>query len=123
MHAVVVMLIALGGLGCQNPASTAPPALPAVEVPASQPATPAVSPLSDVGPTAPLGDVSTTDNAPPPPYPVYSGGPFANAAVPEDDSFRTCLRNTFCSFFIGKDPGVPTAREIEAAYGAGLYNH
>ena len=39
MQAAVVMLIALGGLGCQNPVSDLPPILPDVRQSASQPST------------------------------------------------------------------------------------
>jgi hypothetical protein len=106
MQATVVMLIALGGLGCANQAGDLPPIPPVAASSAGQPS-------SDVSPPF----------AAPPSYPVYSGGPFANAGVPDEDSFRQCVRNTFCSFFLGRDPGVPTARQIEAAYYSGQYNY
>ncbi len=132
MHATVVMLIIMGGLGCQNSPSLSPPAPLEAQAVSAQPPVPATAPLenvgptapllSDVGATAPLGDPGAADTPVPPPYPVYSGGPFAAFDRPEDDSFHTCMRNTFCSFFIGKDPGIPTARQIEAAYQAGQYN-
>jgi len=105
MQATVVMLIALGGLGCQNPVSDRPPALP------------------DAGPSlaSPSNAVSTVSPAPSP-YPVYTGARFDDSDESDDESFGSCVRNTFCSFFIGRDPGVPTARQIEAAYYSGQYN-
>jgi hypothetical protein len=103
MQATVVMLIALGGLGCQNPAGDLPP-IPSVT------ASPAQSP-PDVPAFTPA----------PTPYPVYATNPVITGDIPEDDSFRGCLRDTFCSFFLGRDPDVPTAHQIEAAYYAGQY--
>jgi hypothetical protein len=41
----------------------------------------------------------------------------------DDDSFGSCLRDTFCSFIIGRSPDVPSAREIEAAYYSGRYGY
>ncbi len=55
-------------------------------------------------------------------YPLYGQGAAGYPDAADDESFGTCMRNTFCSFFIGRDPGIPTAAEIEAAYHAGLYN-
>jgi hypothetical protein len=103
MQATVVMLIALGGLGCQNPASDLPP-LPPVTA----------------GPAEAAGEAPASALAPTP-YPSYVANPVITGDIPEDDSFRGCLRDTFCSFFIGRDPDVPTARQIEAAYYAGQY--
>ena len=108
MHATVVMLITLGGLGCQNPVSDLPPVLPDVRQSVDQPSTvaPSVTPASP----APVA------------YPVYTQSPYGCADAADDESFGRCLRNTFCSFFIGRDPDVPTASQIEAAYHAGYYN-
>ncbi len=174
MQGAVVMLLALSGLGCQNPkeappppppgaeagiaplptprpqAGIAPPSLPtnrttAGETPppppgaqgaatspapdggpadvAPPPAIPAAPPLGEGTPNSGPSGVGETSFVPPPPYPVYSGGPFSALDVHEDNSFGGCLRNTFYSFFIGRDPNVPSARDIEAAYQSGLYNH
>jgi hypothetical protein len=114
MQATMVMLIALGGLGCQNPVSDLPPILPDVRQSASQPSTDA----SSVTPESPAAPASPA----PMPYPGPPQDPFGDPNAGDDDSFGTCVRNTFCSFFIGRDPGIPTAAEIEAAYHAGLYN-
>ena len=103
MQGAIVMLMALSGLGCQNRSNDvgdAPTASTTV-------VTPSVDPIPGY----------TT----PPPYPRY---------FPENDSnvewgYRTpwdAMRATFCSFFLGRDPDVPTAREIEASvfgYGSG----
>jgi len=101
MQATVVMLIALGGLGCQNPVSDLPPLPPVVaaERPQDTPA----------------------DYPPPAPYPGYTANPVISGDITEDDSLGGCLRDTFCSFIIGRSPDVPSAREIEAAYHAGYY--
>jgi hypothetical protein len=105
MQATIVMLIALGGLGCQNPAGDLPPLPPVIAGPAELSA-------------------DTNDSAPAPapsPYPVYAGGPVISGDIPDDDSFGGCLKDTFYSFVFGRSPGVPSAREIEAAYNAGYY--
>jgi hypothetical protein len=114
MQATVVMLIALGGLGCQNPVSDLPPILPDVRQSASQPSTDASASTPD-SPAAPATPAPTA-------YPGTTQGPFDYADSPDDESFGRCMRNTFCSFFIGHDPGIPSAAEIEAAYHAGQYN-
>jgi hypothetical protein len=119
MQATVVMLIALGGLGCQNPVSDLPPFLPDVRQSAGQPSTEA-SPVTSDSPASsqPSTDAGSVTSASPAPtaYPVYGQGPSGYPETVEDESFGTCMRNTFCSFFIGRDPGIPTAAEIEAAY-------
>ena len=112
MQATVVLLIALAGLGCQNPVSDLPPVLPDVRQSAGQPS----GEVSSVQP-------ATTGYTAPAPYPVYIQDPSACSESADEDSFRRCVRNTFCSFFIGRDPGIPTAREIEASYYGGQYNH
>lgn len=163
MQGAVVMLLALSGLGCQNPKEAAlpppPPGAEAATTPSSlsasrpqagetppaplhgqdgvtptpgggsadvarPPSIPAAPPLADGMPpgSGPAGEGAVTF-VPPPPYPVYSGGPFTALDLHEDNSFGSCVRNTFWSFFIGRDPNVPSASEIEAAYQAGLYNH
>ena len=107
MQATVVMLIALGGLGCQNPASDLPPIPPAAVQPAA------------VGPAT----ASPATEAPPPPYEPYLGASIFDTGEPaSDDTFGACVRDTFCSFFIGRSPDVPSARQIEDAYRAGYYS-
>jgi len=101
MQGAMVLLMALSGLGCQNRSdglADAPKAPSAV-----------VAPSVDALPGY------TT----PPPYPSYY--PEIDANV--ESGYRTpwnAMRATFCSFFLGKDPDAPTAREIEASvYGFG----
>lgn len=106
MQATVVMLIALGGLGCQNPAGDLPPIPPS----AVQPAT--AEPVA----------ASLATEPPPPAYEPYLGASIFDMGEPAGhDSFGDCLRDTFCSFFIGRSPDVPSACQIEAAYRAGYY--
>ena len=104
MQATVVMLLALGGLGCQNPASDLPPISPVSAVPAGQShgSVPYYNPV-------PSG------------YATSAGWPGYGIDPSNDDSFGSCLRDTFCSFFIGRSPDVPSSREIEAAYDSGRY--
>jgi hypothetical protein len=102
MHVTVLMLIALGGLGCQNPVDDVPPIPPV----AGQPAAPST------------GSVPAYEPAPSTYTPYYGGG-FDSADPYDDQSFGACVRDTFCSFFIGRSPDVPSARQIEAAYRAG----
>ena len=105
MQATVVMLIALGGLGCQNPVDNVPPIPPV----AGQPAAPST------------GSVPAYEPAPSSYTPYYGGG-FDSADPYDDESFGACVRDTFCSFFIGRSPDVPSARQIEAAYRAGYHS-
>jgi hypothetical protein len=102
MQATVVMLLALGGLGCQNPASDLPPLPPVSAVPAGQ-----------------LQGSVPYYNRVPSGYATHAGWPGYGIDPSDDESFRSCLRDTFCSFFIGRSPDVPSAREIEAAYESG----
>jgi hypothetical protein len=107
MQATIVMMIALSGLGCQN----AEPETPSVPPDASSPAPPAVAPLPSLN-LAPL----------PSPYPADAAGQATNGDISEDNSFGECVRKTFCSFFIGRDPDVASMGQIEAAYHAGQYS-
>jgi hypothetical protein len=134
MQAMVVMLIALGGLGCQNPASDVPPIPPAAGQPAApssgsvpaitgQRAAPSSESVPAVAgqPAAPSpASVPSYDPAPSA-YPAYYGAFYDGGDPMDDDSFGSYLRDTFCSFFIGRSPDVPSARQIEAAYRAGYY--
>ena len=101
-----------GGLGCQNPVSDLPPVLPDVRQSAGQPS----GEVSSVQP-------ATTGYTAPAPYPATIQDPSGVLRVGRTRiRSADCVRNTFCSFFIGRDPGIPTAREIEAAYYGGHYN-
>ena len=106
MHATVLMLLALGGLGCQNPVSDLPPIPPVASTPAGQ----SSAYVAPYGP-APSG------------YTTYVGGQGFHGEPSDEDSFGRCLRDTFCSFFIGRDPDVPSAREIEADYYSGRHGY
>jgi hypothetical protein len=119
MQATVVMLIALGGLGCRNPDSDVPPIPPV----ASQPAAPSSGsvPATTSLPAAASSGSVPADVPAPSAYPAYFGAFYDGGDPTDDDSFGSCLRDTFCSFFIGRSPDVPSARQIEAAYRAGYY--
>ncbi len=106
MQASLVMLIALGGLGCQNPASNLPP-IPAVAAESAAPSS-AYAPAYIPPATA---------------YTAYAGSPAISDDVRGDDSFRHCVRSTIWSFVLGRDPDVASARQIEEAYYAGRYGH
>ena len=136
MHATVVMLIALSGLGCQNPEGVSAPTSPAATPPAATPPAtappaatppaatpPATAPPAEVGPAASgSGPISGYDYAPP----AYGTFPSAVCDCVADpagrDSLGRCLNDTFCSFIIGRSPDVPSVRQIEAAYCAGFYS-
>ena len=115
MQATVVMLIALGGLGCQNPADNLPPIPPAATQPANvQPA--------NLQPSIPSSAAVTAPEATQALYPgSYGGSVFDTGLPPQDESFGDCLRDTICSFVLGRSPDVPSAGQIEAAYRAGYY--
>ncbi len=106
MQATIVMLLALGGLGCQNPVSTLPP----------------IPPGSGVAHGPSLGSVPS-DNPAPAGYATDSAGPGYDDDPSDEDSFGGYLRDTFCSFFLGRSPDVPSARDIEAAYYSGRRGH
>jgi hypothetical protein len=95
MHGAMMMLVALGGLGCQNTvgdrATPPPPSLPAIAGPEATPF-----------PTA----------ATPPPYPGYF--PVGDPDIVDTDEVGL-IRRTFYSFFWGRDPDVKSAREVEAS--------
>ncbi len=128
MQGAMLLLMALSNLGCQNrpdgvaDAPTAPTAVvaPAVATPAV--VAPAVVAPAVVAPAvvAPAV-VALPGYTTPPPYPRYY--PEIDANV--ESGYRTpwnAMRATFCSFFLGHDPDMPTAREIEASvygYGSG----
>jgi hypothetical protein len=104
MQGAVVMLMALSGLGCQNKISDSG------EIPA------VVSPI--VSPVANPAPVATT----PPAYPQYLV-PGSGDTETADTTHWGVLRSTLCSFVLGHDPDVTTAREIEqSVYGYGYGN-
>ena len=101
MQGAIVMLIALTGLGCDNPSSRSN------DLPTS--VSPIVSP--DVNPVP----------MPTSPLP-YSRSYVSVSGDTEiaDTTHSSILRSTLYSFVLGHDPDVMTAREIEAsAYGYG----
>jgi hypothetical protein len=106
MSYTFVMLVVVSGLGCQNkPAPSSD--LPVITNAA--PASPSVEALSG----------STT----PPPYPRYFPETFPDPEAAYSNHLSS-LRATLYSFVFGKDPGIPSAREIEASvYGYGNGNH
>jgi hypothetical protein len=106
MQATVLMLLALGGLGCQNPVGDLPPIPTVASVPAGQ--SPAYVPSYHPAPSGYATDAG---------WPGFGGEPA------DGESFGDCLRDTFCSFFIGRSPDVPSAREIEAAYYSGRHGY
>ena len=101
MQGSILMLIAFSGLGCQNPT------VDASQMPAAPSAT-----------VAPVARLWRRFRGRPPRRRIryfpedYSSFDIDNR-TPWDN-----MRATFCSFFIGRDPDVPTPRQIEAfAYG------
>jgi hypothetical protein len=101
MQGAMLMLMALSGLGCQNKIGDSgelPAAVRPIASPAANPAPGAITP---------------------PPYPQYSV-PGSDDTETADTTYWGVLRSTLCSFVLGHDPDVMTAREIEAsAYGYG----
>ena len=101
MQGAIVMLMALSGLGCDNPSSH----------------------LDDL-PTSGSPIVSRDVNPVPTPTTPL---PYSRSYVPvsgdteiADTTHSSVLRSTLYSFVLGHDPDVMTAREIEAsAYGYG----
>jgi hypothetical protein len=103
MQGTIVMLIALSGLGCQNKPCGAVPV-----------------PLTSYG----SGDWSAANG-----YPNAGAHPGYPAYVARRDSGCDgsgypggALRSTLWSFVLGRDPDVPTAREIEATFDSGGYD-
>ncbi len=112
MHASVVLMVALAGLGCQNKSSDAS--------------------------VAPAGYYATSQSAPHVHVHVHAGSagstgyPAGAASHPGHDhdsgyDLHSSIRSTLWSFVLGHDPdGVRTVAEIEAglesgAYGASAY--
>src|SRR5262249_44881168 len=102
MQGSVVMLIALSGLGCEHKSCDVLQAPPTVD-----------------GRYGAHADYPTLAPSGHPAYaPLhYSGGDASG------DSHRGSLRATLWSFVLGRDPDVPTAREIEATFSSGGYGH
>jgi hypothetical protein len=98
MHATAVLLVALSGLGCQNKDP----------VPIDAPA---ISSYSGGGDGYVYGN-----RAAPSSYSAYTSSLYGGYYPLEGPSgFGASLRDTFCSFFLGRSPDVPTPREIEAS--------
>ncbi len=102
MHASVVMVMALSGLGCQNK-DCAPSPTPQTYYGSSPYATNAYP-----GTVTPSG------------YPAYGTGDY-RIGHPEDYTFHGAVRSTLWSFVIGRDPDVASVREIEATFYSGGY--
>ena len=111
MHATVVMLIALGGLGCQNPVSDLPPVLPDVRQSADQPSTDAPS-ITSASPASPA----------PLAYPVNTQSPSGYADAADDESFGRCVATPSAASSSAATRVYRRPAEIEAAYHAGQYN-
>jgi hypothetical protein len=95
MAGSVVMLVALSGFGCQNKDCGALPV-----------------PLTDRW-GVPYEGSSSSQSAAPLVYPAYSSGGYRGGDSWDDSG--GCLRATLWSFVLGRDPDVPTPREIEAS--------
>jgi hypothetical protein len=102
MHGTVVLLMTLSGLGSHNKGCNVFQAPPTPIVSSGQCVAnlstyPAVAPAYPIGPASTPGGCDTSG---------YSGGG---------------LRSTLFSFVLGRDPDVPTARDIEASVYAGYH--
>jgi hypothetical protein len=102
MHASVVMVMALSGLGCQNK-DCAPSPIPRIYYGSSQYTTNAYPGI--VGQPA---------------YTAYGPGGY-RIGHPEDYTFHGAVRSTLWSFVLGRDPDVASVREIEATFYSGGY--
>lgn len=103
MHGAIVIVVLLGGLGCQNKSDDAG------DVPKS--VSPLVSPEVNPFPR----------DAVLPPYPGYYPVGNPDADYPSQVGI---VQGTICSFFLGRDPDVRTQAEIEASvygYGNGAF--
>jgi hypothetical protein len=101
MQSATVMLIALCGLGCYNKdcsASVAPPI------------SRDLAGYSDPGVYSHASAQAAYMSYPPSRFDGYD---------PSDGSCRAVLRATLCSFVLGRDPGVATARDNEASFYSG----
>jgi hypothetical protein len=130
MSHAFVMLVALSGLGCQNktgdssdpPAALVPtPASPAQDAPAAIPSPAQAAPAAGTSPSpeASSAGMATSPEAPaasttPPPYPRYFTEPYSDPEALYSTP-SGCLYATLYSFVWGKDPGIPSAAEIEAS--------
>jgi hypothetical protein len=94
----LVLLMALSGIGCQNKPTISgdvPPALPST---AGVP-----------------GDVSAQLPGPSPYSAHLSALQTPHHPLEDTGNFWGSLHDTFYSFFCGRSPGIPSAREIEAS--------
>lgn len=99
MHGAILMLVTLTGLGCQNKP------IDSTDLPAVLTATP-----ESPAPEAPASATTAT----PPPYPRYSPETYFDPEALYSDHL-SALHATLYSFVFGHDPGIPSAREIEAS--------
>jgi hypothetical protein len=96
MHGTVVMLIALSSLGCDHKSCAVDQAPPALDA--------RYGAQGDGHALAPSG------------YPAYTPSD-SDCGSPGHSGHS--WRATLCSFILGRDPDVPTAREIEATFSSG----
>jgi hypothetical protein len=136
MSHAFVMLMALSGLGCQNkpvnssdtPAALTPaPVNPAQEAPAAGPVPSPAAPAAgtSASPEAPSPSTGAAPEAPstgmtPPPYPRFFAEPYPDIEALYS-THGGILYATLYSFVWGKDPGIPSASEIEASVPAYAY--
>lgn len=98
MHASVVLLMALSGLGCQN------------EIPEAIDSPPAAYDTA----ASTFGSVNSGHTGPSG-YSAYSSAFSSDFDASDKLGFGGALRDTIWSFFLGHSPGVASAREIEAS--------
>ena len=99
MQGSVVLLIALSSLGCDHKSCGVFPATAAVD-----------------------GQYAASANLPSPApsgYPAYAPRHYYGGDAAGDSGGT--LRGTLCSFILGHDPEVPTARDIEATFDSASY--
>jgi hypothetical protein len=95
MQGPVVLLIALSGLGCDHKSCGVFPAPAALD--------------GHYGAHAYFLSPALSG------YPAYSPSPYSCGDA-SGHSRGANLRGTLCSFVLGRDPDVPTAREIQATF-------
>jgi hypothetical protein len=98
MPATVLTMIAFFGLGCQNKYSEPGPM-------------PILGGWSQVSPTS--GSFATTNGVP--------GAASLYGQCDSDGYSGSVLHDTLWSFVLGRDPSVPTARELEESFYSGGY--
>jgi hypothetical protein len=108
MQIPFVMMLALAGLGCQNKSSVVVDAGPLTGSQVES-APPASDQRSGYSTRTYSGSFAPT------PYPDIPSRLYTNNSEPRSTNWHAELRSTLCSFVIGRDPDVSTAREIEAS--------